>query len=617
MEYFDFGTPLSFGHTAQYLPQKSVTRRDWKDSHAKKFINAFERATADGKRLRIPAIDKAYHRGGKQIGWVILTHAPYKETLKDMPQVDLVAEGGMCKSVEEFIDQYFKGDLEKEVWVIGFRFQSSEKALLDVEACNLVPEPIQYSFATDSAEKIPKSKTLETLTSHKNDEHGTPHFLAYTARELLGEIDLDPMSNATAQKVIRATKHYTKKEDGLTKPWIGKIWLNPAFSLADEAVKKLIEAYEVGVCSEALLLIKAAPETKRHQALAAYPFCELNKRVKFIAESNKNQAPFSTLIFYLGKNFSRFKEVFSGLGNIRLGQNQVDELENDRRDLLAKIAQLQLELAKKSELGNDRVQAEEPTPTDWLEHDLSEQAGIAESRLQELELDQEVLPEDIYTRQRVEWQARLDCLKYTQEAIAKIRTRYTPEYEAIINREHPQIEAEEGYTSDFAPKKWAESEPETGSLLIRIENYRHTFIGWIAECNIRWSDRVRRGSTFVIKAAELFSDFHPWNGTKKEREVQLPVYSLGSIRTEKGLKSHFRDLKIPSSARPESTEVKAPDGSIWQACKDGWSERAAIKWRCEVLPDGYSRSPRIDNKKTAASTAAYQAINNINYSYEC
>lgn len=594
-EYLDLGIPLSFAYTAQYLPKKSVTRREWKDSHASTFIKAFERAAADGKKLRVPAIDKAYYAGGKQIGWVILSHAPYKETLKDMPRVDLVAEGGMCSSVKEFATKYFKGDLEKEVWVIGFRFQSLEnESLLDVEACNPVPEPIQNSFATDSAEKAPKSRNLEILTSSKSDEHGTPHFLAYAAREVLGEIDLDPMSNPEAQKIIRAHTFYTEKQDGLTKPWIGRIWLNPAFSRADEAVAKLIGAYEVGICSEALLLIKAAPETKRHQSLAAYPFCELNRRVKFIAEGNRVQAPFATLIFYLGKNFSRFKEVFEGLGNIRLGRNQVDELENDRRDLLAKVAQLQLELAKKSEFP---VAAREPDPTDWLDRDLAEQVGIAEFRLQELEIDREVLPDDIYIRQRVEWQARLQALEYAQTAIAKISIRFTEEYKQLLNRQHPQIESEENYTPDFAPGKWAESLPETGSLLVRIENYRHTSSGWIAECNVRRSDRVKRDSTFLIKAAELFSDFHPWGGTKKEREVQQPIYSLGSIRTAKGLRNHFPGLKLPTTPRPESTEVKAPDGSIWQACKDGWSERATIKWRCEVLSDGFSRSPRIDDTK--------------------
>jgi len=612
MKYLDFGKPISFGFTAQYLPNKTVTRRDWKDGYAKQFIRAFEQAVATGKQLRVPAIDKAYYAGGKQIGWLVLSHAPYKEALKDMPCVDLVAEGAMCTSVKEFATKYFKGDLDKEVWVIGFKFQATSKSLIDVETYNPVPEPIQNSFATDSSEKTPKSKTLETLTSAKSDEHGTPYFLAQAAREVLGEINLDPMSNPVAQKIIQAQNFYTKKEDGLTKPWIGRIWLNPAFSKADEAVAKLIGAYEAGICPEALLLIKAAPETRRNQSLAPYPFCELNKRVKFLADGNKVQAPFSTLIFYLGKNFSRFKEVFGCLGNIRLGQTQVDELESDRRNLLAEVARLQLELAKKSEAeaGSDKS---EPDQTDWLERDLTASISVAQSRLEELELDREVLPDDLYIRQRVQWRSRLQTLEEVQATMNKIAIRFTAEYENLMNRERSQIESEENYSPDFAPKKWVESSPRTGSVLIRIENYRHTDVGWIAQCNVRRSDRISRNSNFLIKASELFADFHPWKGY--EREIQQPIYSLGSIRTAKGLKNHFPGIKLPLMPRPDSTEVKAPDNSVWQACKDGWSERAAIKWRCEVLPSGFSRSPRT-HEKTAASTTVKEATNNINYSYE-
>ncbi|MEG4365026.1 hypothetical protein QUB09_25305, partial [Microcoleus sp. C2C6] len=141
--------------------------------------------------------------------------------------------------------------------------------------------------------------------------------------------------------------------------------------------------------------------------------------------------------------------------------------------------------------------------------------------------------------------------------------------------------------------------------LVRIENYRHTSIGWIAECNVRRSDRVQRDSTFLIKAGELFGDFHPWAGTKRgERDVQQPIYSLGSIRTAKGLRNHFPDIVIPSFANPDTTEIRASDGSIWQAHREGHNARYSIKWRCEVLPDGFSRSPRIDRKNDRLESVA-------------
>jgi hypothetical protein len=408
----------------------------------------------------------------------------------------------------------------------------------------------------------------------------------------MGNIDLDPMSCAAANKTIGATEFFDKATDGLSQTWSGRVWLNPPFSLANEAVQKLLYSYITGTVSEALLLLKAAPDTARHQSLAALPFCEWRGRVKFIPagapyESKKSKhAPFSILIFYLGKNFSKFKETFSPLGNIRLGQTNVDELENDRRDLLAEVARLQLELAKKSESEGGKP---EPNQTDWLERDLTASIGIAESRLKELEIDREVLPEDLYIRQRVEWRSRLQAFQEVEEAMGKIALRFTAQYEEIINREHPTIEEEAGYNPGFKINKIVESSPETGNQLIKIEQYYHTDIGWIAECNVRISQRCQRGAKLLIKTEELFKDFHPWEYVKQEI---LPIYSLGSIRTAKGLRNHFPDIQIPEFPRPDSSEVRASDGSIWQAYREGLNARCSVKWRCEVLPDGFSRSPR-------------------------
>jgi hypothetical protein len=98
-----------------------VTRRCWKDSHAKKFANAFH------QNKLIKALDKDIRYGGTQIGWCRLLCAPYKEQLSAMPQNDLEAEGGMCNSIEQFIQRYFKGNGSLEVWVIRFELIAADK----------------------------------------------------------------------------------------------------------------------------------------------------------------------------------------------------------------------------------------------------------------------------------------------------------------------------------------------------------------------------------------------------------------------------------------------------------------------------------------------------------
>jgi hypothetical protein len=135
------GLRISFGKTLQYLAGKTVTRRNWKDSHAKKFIKAFE------QNKLIKALDKDIRYGGKQIGWCRLLGAPYKEKLAAMPDEDLQAEGGMCSSVAEFVKRYFKGDSNQEVWVIRFEFVA-----LNQVASTKTPEALSvYSDSTIEA----------------------------------------------------------------------------------------------------------------------------------------------------------------------------------------------------------------------------------------------------------------------------------------------------------------------------------------------------------------------------------------------------------------------------------------------------------------------------------
>jgi hypothetical protein len=153
--YLDFGTPISFGWTARYLDTKTCTRRDWKDSHAAKFVNAYDRAAAAGQQLRVPAIDKAYHADGKQIGWCIFTVRPYKEALNAMGFHDLCAEGGMCSSTEEFVQKYFKGNDTLEVWVINFAF-------LPLPNCELEFAPMmERQFYIDAADRVDEDVAID------------------------------------------------------------------------------------------------------------------------------------------------------------------------------------------------------------------------------------------------------------------------------------------------------------------------------------------------------------------------------------------------------------------------------------------------------------------------
>lgn len=97
-----------------------------------------------------------------------------------------------------------------------------------------------------------------SLSSHqstrmKNDEWLTPPEIL----RALGEFDLDPCApEAWVRPWDTARFHYSKSQDGMEKPWFGRVWLNPPFGR--EAVKWLRKLVQHG---DGIALIPARTET--------------------------------------------------------------------------------------------------------------------------------------------------------------------------------------------------------------------------------------------------------------------------------------------------------------------------------------------------------------------
>lgn len=111
---------ISFGWTAQYLPPngtKKVTRRIWKP----RTLKSWQKAWDEGRKVH-DAVDRNLSYGGKRIGTIELTARPYLEALEDMPESDVLLEGGMNASKKEYIDQYFEGNKKKVVAVVRFNY---------------------------------------------------------------------------------------------------------------------------------------------------------------------------------------------------------------------------------------------------------------------------------------------------------------------------------------------------------------------------------------------------------------------------------------------------------------------------------------------------------------
>lgn len=102
---------ISFAHTTKALlaGKKTVTRRFWDDRHAAKFR----------KGMAVQAWDRSPRAGGKCVAVIELTENPYRERLRNMPDGDLEAEGGLWESKEEFVG--LMGGPDAEPWVVRFR----------------------------------------------------------------------------------------------------------------------------------------------------------------------------------------------------------------------------------------------------------------------------------------------------------------------------------------------------------------------------------------------------------------------------------------------------------------------------------------------------------------
>jgi hypothetical protein len=101
--------------------KKTQDRRAWQDDYARNFIRYYEEG------IEIRALDNVQHRGGQEVGKIRLTEKPYQQMLSEMPISDLEKEGGMCATIQEFIDRFFE-EQDKLVWVIEFEFIANDSA---------------------------------------------------------------------------------------------------------------------------------------------------------------------------------------------------------------------------------------------------------------------------------------------------------------------------------------------------------------------------------------------------------------------------------------------------------------------------------------------------------
>jgi hypothetical protein len=143
----------------------------------------------------------------------------------------------------------------------------------------------------------------------------TPEYIVERAVEVLGAIDLDPCSNSKNAPNAPARLHYTLEEDGLARPWQGRVWMNPPYGrVIGKWIDKLCAEYEGGGVTAAIALLPARTDTQWFKRLTRYPICLIHGRLHF--SGHKNSAPFPSAVVYLGPLLSRFAGTFGAMGAV-------------------------------------------------------------------------------------------------------------------------------------------------------------------------------------------------------------------------------------------------------------------------------------------------------------
>jgi len=186
-------------------------------------------------------------------------------------------------------------------------------------------------------------------------EHYTPREIVEAARAVMGGIDLDPASTKTANRdFVHAERFYTKRENGFTKPWSGRVFLNPPGGLCDAngcAVAtrkkgsggaaamwwaKLSREFETGNVEQAIFvgfsleLLQKAQAYSKHAEIGClstpldHMLCFPSYRIRFFEHVPRTrhalegrQPTHANVIVYLNRNRRRdleFVEHFSAFG---------------------------------------------------------------------------------------------------------------------------------------------------------------------------------------------------------------------------------------------------------------------------------------------------------------
>jgi hypothetical protein len=184
----------------------------------------------------------------------------------------------------------------------------------------------------------------EGMIADERDCYETPEYILDACRAALGgTIDTDPCSTAIANRRIGALSFYTERQNGLTKPWFGRVFLNPPYSGGKEAgaaifTRKLIDEMRRGNVTEAITVLNLqSMPTLWFPAVweNASAHAVWKRRIDFIRpRTATGSKPFAsskngTIFSYFGGNAQQFSKAFYNHAMVMKTDEKLPQDESD------------------------------------------------------------------------------------------------------------------------------------------------------------------------------------------------------------------------------------------------------------------------------------------------